>query len=543
MTCEGRGRGYRIGRSGAADAGWWTITRASVTGHLLNLGALALVSAAAYLCIGVVPAQQAPVERTYQALAALSQLRGQLDGAQRGAQGFALTADEHYLQPYTEAAVQVPGTLAELRRRIGTDGAHRTTIDALEASATGALEEIGRTVTLLRTEGFTAARPVVLGTAATEMLAHARQQLDTLHQEQTAVLRADQQRVADQTASTVGTATAAVAIAAVLLAWKRWWITPSATRPVAAGPATTGAPAIQTRVDGLSATAVDVTEPAQTDEAWHAPLRVLLAEDDQVNQQVAQFMLSKLGHRVDTVANGLEAVQALRTTHYDVVLMDVQMPVLDGLEATRLIRADFPADRQPHIIAMTASVLIEDRTACRAAGMNDYLPKPVRLPDLTAALTPLLHLAGTDEQSSGAPSAASIIAATSMRDGSDRDAAVRARLADISDGEPTGPEAELLARLLTSFISKTPAGIDELAARTTAGDVTAVQYHAHALKGAATNIGATALAHLLEEVEAEARVGRLPSNANMIAAIRAEYDLTVPVCEDIADQLVASASR
>ena len=109
-------------------------------------------------------------------------------------------------------------------------------------------------------------------------------------------------------------------------------------------------------------------------------LRVLLAEDNQVNQQVAQLMLAKLGHRADTVANGLEAVQVLRRTWYDVVLMDVQMPVMDGLEATRLIRAQLPAEQQPRIIAMTASVLLEDRNACRDAGMDDYLPKPVRPP-------------------------------------------------------------------------------------------------------------------------------------------------------------------
>jgi CheY-like chemotaxis protein len=124
--------------------------------------------------------------------------------------------------------------------------------------------------------------------------------------------------------------------------------------------------------------------------ARHRPLRVLLAEDNQVNQKVAQMMLAKLGHRVDTVGNGHEALQALHQMDYDVVLMDMQMPVLDGLEATRLIRAELSADRQPHIIAMTAGVLIEDRTACRRAGMDDYLAKPVRLHDLAAALTPLL---------------------------------------------------------------------------------------------------------------------------------------------------------
>jgi signal transduction histidine kinase/CheY-like chemotaxis protein/HPt (histidine-containing phosphotransfer) domain-containing protein len=116
------------------------------------------------------------------------------------------------------------------------------------------------------------------------------------------------------------------------------------------------------------------------------PLRVLVAEDNQVNQTVATMMLAKLGHRADVAANGAEALEAVRRAHYDVVLMDVQMPVLDGLDATRRIRAEVPAGRQPYVIALTASALIEDRAACEAAGMDDYLTKPVRPADLAAAL-------------------------------------------------------------------------------------------------------------------------------------------------------------
>ncbi len=115
-------------------------------------------------------------------------------------------------------------------------------------------------------------------------------------------------------------------------------------------------------------------------------LRVLLAEDNPVNQKVATFMLHRLGHRVDVVANGLEAVDAVRRVAYDVVLMDVQMPELDGIGATRAIRADLDAHRQPPIVAMTANVLPEDRAACTAAGMDAHLPKPVRLPDLARVL-------------------------------------------------------------------------------------------------------------------------------------------------------------
>jgi PAS domain S-box-containing protein len=116
------------------------------------------------------------------------------------------------------------------------------------------------------------------------------------------------------------------------------------------------------------------------------PLRVLLAEDNPVNQKVGQLMLAKLGQQVDTVGSGLEAVLAVRAGLYDVVLMDVQMPDMDGLEATRLIRTTVSADRQPQIVAMTASALVEDRAACTGAGMDAYLSKPVRTEELNAVL-------------------------------------------------------------------------------------------------------------------------------------------------------------
>jgi len=116
------------------------------------------------------------------------------------------------------------------------------------------------------------------------------------------------------------------------------------------------------------------------------PLRVLLAEDNPVNQKVAQLMLAKLGYQAAGVSNGLQAVQAVRQQTYDLVLMDVQMPVMDGLAATQLIRAELPADRQPRIVAMTANVLVADQKAAADAGMDGYLSKPVRREQLAAAL-------------------------------------------------------------------------------------------------------------------------------------------------------------
>ena len=107
-------------------------------------------------------------------------------------------------------------------------------------------------------------------------------------------------------------------------------------------------------------------------------LRILLAEDNAMNQKVALRLLERLGYSADVATNGLEAIEALERQPYDVVLMDVQMPDLDGLDATRQICERWPAESRPQIIAMTANALPEDREACFAAGMNDYVAKPIR---------------------------------------------------------------------------------------------------------------------------------------------------------------------
>jgi signal transduction histidine kinase/DNA-binding response OmpR family regulator len=126
-------------------------------------------------------------------------------------------------------------------------------------------------------------------------------------------------------------------------------------------------------------------------------LRILLAEDNTVNQKLALRLLEKLGYGADVASNGLEALEALDRQPYDVVLMDVQMPELDGLEATRRIRARWPAEQRPRIIAMTANAMLEDREACFAAGMDDYVAKPIRPEELAEALGRARPLEGTTE--------------------------------------------------------------------------------------------------------------------------------------------------
>nr|BFE60505.1 hypothetical protein GCM10020063_050310 [Dactylosporangium thailandense] len=254
------------------------------------------------------------------------------------------------------------------------------------------------------------------------------------------------------------------------------------------------------------------------------PLRILVAEDNQVNQTVATMMLAKLGHRADVVANGAEALDAVRRVRYDVVLMDVQMPVLDGLDATRRIRSELPPAARPHIIALTASALIEDRAACEAAGMDDFLTKPMRPTDLAAVLS-----AFTSAQSVAGPAPAA--EPDGLEDG------IRARIRELTDDDPSPQELELVGRVLGSFCAKAPDTLARLADAVGQGDSAATVGAAHTLTGAAGNVGAAVLARLSGEFETRAR-GGLPDDATRaLDELRHELDRVVAAVTTVREGL------
>ncbi|HEU0102216.1 MAG TPA: response regulator [Mycobacteriales bacterium] len=276
------------------------------------------------------------------------------------------------------------------------------------------------------------------------------------------------------------------------------------------------------------------------------PLRVLVAEDNTVNQKVAQLMLSQLGHYVDIVSDGAEALAAVHRADYDVVLMDMQMPHMDGLQATERIRDEVAVGRQPMIVAMTANVLAEDRAACLAAGMDAFLSKPVRAPELAASLAGLRPVAAPRAmvvRSGVRPSRGAVERGRGQRGPGDRGAgergagerrpgeratALRDRLVELVgplDGQQGDRPAALA--LLAAFDEETVRLLAELLAAVEVGGPAGderLRRAAHSMKGCAASMGAGQLAELAARVDDGLRSGR-PYDPGVVRLVEAEIAL------------------
>jgi CheY-like chemotaxis protein len=249
--------------------------------------------------------------------------------------------------------------------------------------------------------------------------------------------------------------------------------------------------------------------------AARLPLSILLVEDNPINQQVSLLFLSKLGYRADLAASGLEALEALERRPYDVVLLDVQMPELDGLETARSIRRcelrsfQLALKNQPYLIALTAAATDADRQACRQAGMNDYLSKPLSLPALAEAL--LRYDAATFDADSVAP-------LQPPADGQPPfDPTVLERLQ--ADLEPNGARA--LAGLLDRYVAEAAVQTSALRVSLGASQPEASSQTAHTAKSNAATFGLLRLAHWFREIERLSRGGSLAEAAEALAQAEA----------------------
>jgi len=244
--------------------------------------------------------------------------------------------------------------------------------------------------------------------------------------------------------------------------------------------------------------AADLVTRHSIAESRHA-LRILLAEDNPVNQQVATAMLLKRGHHVDVVSNGREAVDAVARERYDVVLMDIQMPEMDGFEATAKIRA-LPQGRTLPIIALTAHALSGERERCLERGMSGYLAKPFKAHDLFATV-----------EGRGAQPADPVAAPSPAVD-----------LAAFRRTMEEAGAAEAVDGILETFVATMPQRLEALAAAASGADAEPLQRAAHAFKSAAGTIGAGRLAALLEDMERAARDGDVVGACDTLEQVRGE---------------------
>ena len=258
-----------------------------------------------------------------------------------------------------------------------------------------------------------------------------------------------------------------------------------------------------------------VTDRRGPSEEREQTISILLVEDNPINQKVALKLLGKLRYHADTADNGLEAMNAVTTHSYDVILMDIQMPEMDGYETTQAIRRLKSSATRPDvpIIAMTAHAMKGDREKCLDAGMDDYLSKPIRLHELGEAIA---RWTASEAPAPVEPPAGQVCSPTAIFD--------RAGLLSRLDGD-----ADFLDELLKTFLDNAPQRVAALEQAIASGSVPEVRLITHTIRGAAANLGASRLQAAADELERAAEAGDLSGADRMAAAIRAELDSLMKV--------------
>ncbi len=260
----------------------------------------------------------------------------------------------------------------------------------------------------------------------------------------------------------------------------------------------------------------------EADLAPSRPLRILLAEDNLVNQRVALGFLAKYGYRADVAGNGLEVLEALTRQSYDLILMDINMPEMDGLVATQEIRLRQEDETQPYIIAMTANAMYEDRKRCLEVGMNDYISKPIRMNELSAAIqrvqvmTQAVDTPAADEL---APSPA-LVAEAPMDRTKPVDPWALQEFAEMM-----GENGEMMiTELIRLYLEGTPVLIKEFNHGLAVQDMGNIQHAVHTLRSGSAQIGAHAFAAIAVELDELCYRNDLPTIIIKADSLLVEYE-------------------
>jgi signal transduction histidine kinase/DNA-binding response OmpR family regulator len=272
-----------------------------------------------------------------------------------------------------------------------------------------------------------------------------------------------------------------------------------------------------------------VTRHTLAETRTHERAHVLLAEDNVVNQRVATKLLEKLGCTVDLAVNGLRAVEALQISRYDVVIMDCQMPLMDGFEATRAIRTAEGTGRRTPIVAMTANAMTGDRERCIEAGMDGYLTKPVRPDELAAAISQWLPTAEVE-----APIDAGVVDRTVFdvpaggpTTTHDRPSPIdREQLQVLRDVGGSDPES-FIHELVQAFLFEGAEEMNQIRTAAESIDPAALLQAAHRLKGSALNLGCTDVAAAADALESLGRSGTVAGSEPLLARLSDDFERTL----------------
>ena len=277
---------------------------------------------------------------------------------------------------------------------------------------------------------------------------------------------------------------------------------------------------------------VPLTSDPDAPQAQVARLKLLLAEDSAVNQKVALHQLKTLGYTADVAANGQEVLSLMESIHYDIVLMDCQMPLLDGYDTTRIIRSMEATLEQQHtvIIAMTANAMKEDRDHCLEAGMDDYLSKPVRKEELAVKLAQWSQslqekaLAYRKTTPSTETKPQTLLLATQPPAATLNDAAPSAQSLDVLDWqylhELSAGDSEYEREILQVLMGVLPPYVQALEKGIDAGDCHQIEQAAHLVKGAASSVGGRAIAAVAGQLEDQARQQQLDHPAQLLVQVK-----------------------
>jgi len=255
------------------------------------------------------------------------------------------------------------------------------------------------------------------------------------------------------------------------------------------------------------------------DLAERLPLKILLVEDNMINQKLALRILERMGYHADMAGNGLEALQALERQAYDIIFMDMQMPEMDGLKASRQITQDRPVEQRPIIIAMTANTLAGDRERCLEAGMDDYIAKPVSIPEIQMVLQ---RWGKVVQQQQTQPE--------TLEQGQSEVPKTSVTLEDILDlnivGEMQNEDPEFFQEFIPVLFKECQERIQAIRNFADMGNLDILKDEVHILKGTCMGVGAQKLVHLCQDIEARLKAGLFRESKILIDQLKPVYEQT-----------------